>query len=543
VRPSLTAFRRVFTNQDLRRLQLAWAGSNIGGWAYTVAIAVYAFQEDGAYAVGLIGLARWIAAGAASPITGALGDRFPRVRVMVTADVLRAALLAVMALIVAGGGSPLAVYVISIVGTVIGTAFRPAQAALVPGLAKTPEELTAANVAASTIESVGIFVGPALGGVLVATSGIEATFVASAGFLLWSGALVARVEEPVRPAVQQENGEEPSVGFLRETSEGFRAIVADRRLTVLTGLFAAQTFVDGALGVLVVVLALETLDLGASGVGYLNSVLGVGGIVGGVAAAALVARARLGTDFGAGIVLWGVPLVLIGIWPDPLVAIFALTVVGVGNTIVDVAGDTLLQRAVPDEVLARAFAAMESVTLVAVALGSIAAPVLVDLAGDRWALIVFGSVLPVLGAFSWRSLSRMDRAPAGPELELLRSLPLFEPLPPPTLEYLAGKLMRRRFGAGETILTQGERGDAFFVIADGTVDVSPVEGAPKRLGPGESFGEIALLRDVPRTATVVATTDVEVLELPGEEFVAAVSGNADALRAADAIVGARLAPV
>ena len=543
MRDSLTAFRRVFTNRDLRRLQLAWAGSNIGGWAYTVAIAVYAFQEDGAYAVGLIGLARWIAAGAASPITGALGDRFPRVRVMVTADVLRAALLAVMALIVAGGGSPFAVYVISIVGTVIGTAFRPAQAALVPGLAKTPEELTAANVAASTIESVGIFVGPALGGVLVATSGIEATFVASALFLLWSAALIARVDEPVRPTVEEGTGEEPSVGFLRETSEGFRAIVADRRLTVLTGLFAAQTFVDGALGVLVVVLALETLDLGASGVGYLNSVLGVGGIIGGVAAAALVARARLGTDFGAGIVLWGVPLILIGIWPEPLVAIFALTVVGVGNTIVDVSGDTLLQRAVPDEVLARAFAAMESVTLVAIALGSVAAPVVIDLAGDRWALVVFGAVLPVLAVLSWRSLSGMDRAGPPRELELLRSVPLFAPLPPPTLEYLAGRLVRRRFDAGETILTRGERGDAFFIIADGTVGVTPVEGSARRLGAGEHFGEIALLRDVPRTATVVATTEVELLELPGEEFVAAVSGNADALRAADAVVGARLAPV
>jgi MFS family permease len=543
VRDSLTAFRRVFTNRDLRRLQLAWAGSNIGGWAYTVAIAVYAFQEDGVYAVGLIGLARWIAAGAASPIMGALGDRFPRVRVMVTADVLRAALLAVMALIVVGGGSPFAVYVISIVGTVIGTAFRPAQAALVPGLAKTPEELTAANVAASTIESVGIFVGPALGGVLVATSSIEATFVASAGFLLWSAALIARVEEPARPTVDGGNDEEPSVGFLRETSEGFRAIVADRRLTVLTGLFAAQTFVDGALGVLVVVLALETLDLGASGVGYLNSVLGVGGIVGGIAAAALVARARLGTDFGAGIILWGVPLVLIGIWPDPLVAIFALTVVGVGNTIVDVSGDTLLQRAVPDEVLARAFAAMESVTLVAVALGSVAAPVVVDVAGDRWALVVFGAVLPVLAVLSWRSLSKMDRVEPVPEVELLRSLPLFAPLPPPTLEYLAGRLARRRFGAGETILTRGERGDEFFIIAEGTVEVSPGEGSARQLGPGDHFGEIALLRDVPRTATVVATTDVELLELPGEEFVAAVSGNAEALGAANAVVGARLAPV
>jgi MFS family permease len=541
VRASLTAFRRVFTNRDLRRLQLAWAGSNIGGWSYTVAIAVYAFQQDGAYAVGLIGLARWIAAGVASPFTGALGDRFPRVRVMVSADLLRAGLLIAMALIVGGGGSPLAVYVISIVGTVIGTAFRPAQAALVPGLAKTPEELTAANVAASTIESVGIFVGPALGGVLVATSGIEATFGASAAFLLWSGALIARVDEPTRGRdAEEDESEEPSVGFLRETAEGFRAIVADRRLTVLTGLFAAQTFVDGALGVLVVVLALETLDLGASGVGYLNSVLGVGGIIGGVAAAALVARARLGTDFGAGIVLWGVPLVLVGIWPEPLVAIVGLAIVGVGNTIVDVSGDTLLQRAVPDEVLARAFAAMESVTLVAVALGSVAAPVLVDVAGDRGALVVVGAVLPVLAVFSWRSLARMDRAEPVPELELLRSLPLFAPLPPPTIEYLAGRLVRRRVTAGETIVTRGERGDRFFVIAEGTVEVASEQGGGRRLGAGEFFGEIALLRDVPRTATVVATTDVELLELPGDEFVAAVTGNAEALRAADAVVGARL---
>jgi MFS family permease len=543
VRASLTAFRRVFSNRDLRRLQLAWAGSNVGGWSYTVAIAVYAYQQDGAYAVGLIGLARWIAAGAASPFTGALGDRFPRVRVMVGADLVRAVLLGSMALVVVADGSPIVVYAISIVGTVIGTAFRPAQAALVPGLARTPEELTAANVAASTIESVGIFVGPALGGVLVATAGVEATFGASAALLVWSAALIGAVDEPAKQAsADADEGVGPG-GFLRETSEGFRAIVADRKLTVLTGLFAAQTFVDGALGVLVVVLALETLDLGASGVGYLNSVLGVGGIVGGVAAAALVARARLGTDFGAGIVLWGVPLVLIGIWPEPLVALVALTLVGVGNTIVDVSGDTLLQRAVPDEVLARAFAAMESVTLVAVALGSVAAPVLVDLAGDRWALVAFGALLPALAVLSWRSLSRMDRAGGAPELELLRALPLFAPLPPPTLEYLAGRLVRKHVGAGETILTQGERGDAFFVIADGTVEVEPVEGAARRLGPGESFGEIALLRDVPRTATVVATTDVELLELAGEEFVAAVSGNAEALRAADAIVGARLAPV
>ena len=169
-----------------------------------------------------------------------------------------------------------------------------------PGLAKTPEELTAANVAASTIESVGIFVGPALGGVLVATAGVEATFAASAGLLVWSAALIGAVDEPAKRADPEDDEEgdaasdscaRPRRGFARSSPTGGS--------TVLTGLFAAQTFVDGALGVLVVVLALETLDLGASGVGYLNSVLGVGGIVGGVAAAALVARSRLGPDFGA----------------------------------------------------------------------------------------------------------------------------------------------------------------------------------------------------------------------------------------------------
>jgi hypothetical protein len=186
---------------------------------------------------------------------------------------------------------------------------------------------------------------------------------------------------------------------------------------------------------------------------------------------------------------------------------------------------------------------MESVTLVAVALGSVAAPVVIDVAGDRWALVAFGAVLPVCAVLSWRSLSKMDRAEPAPELELLRSLPLFAPLPPPTLEYLAGHLVRRRFGAGQTILTRGERGDAFFVIAEGTVEVAPDEVSVRRLGPGEHFGEIALLRDVPRTATVIAATDVELLELPGEEFVAAVSGNADVHRAADAVVASRLAPV
>jgi predicted MFS family arabinose efflux permease len=540
VRESLSAFRRVFSNGSLRRVQLAWAGSNVGAWAYTVAIAVYAFREDGAYAVGLIGLARWVAAGIASPLLGVLGDRYARVRVMVLADVVRALLLGAMVLLVVGDAQPLAVYMLSIVGTVVGTAFRPAQAALVPQLTRTPEELTAANVTSSTIESVGIFVGPAVGGILVATTGVETTFVVTAALLLWSAVLVGLVREPARERGVEE---EEEAGFLRESVAGFGAIVSNRRLALLTGLFAAQTFVDGALGVFVVVLALETLDLGASGVGFLNSVLGVGGIVGGVLAALLVARARLGTDFGAGIVLWGVPLVAVGLWPEPAVAFAAFGLIGVANTVVDVSGDTLLQRAVPDEVLARAFAAMESVTLVAVALGSIAAPVLIDLAGDRAALIAVGALLPLFAALSWRSLALMDREAPVPEVALLSALPLFSPLPRATVEYLAGRVVRRRVPAGAVVVREGERGDAFYVVADGVVEVSSDAAALRELRSGDFFGEIALLRSVPRTATVVAKTDAELLELVGEDFVDAVTGHAEALRAADVVVNGRLAPV
>jgi predicted MFS family arabinose efflux permease len=540
VRESLSAFRRVFSNGSLRRVQLAWAGSNVGAWAYTVAIAVYAFREDGAYAVGLIGLARWVAAGIASPLLGVLGDRYARVRVMVLADVVRALLLGAMVLLVVGDAQPLAVYMLSIVGTVVGTAFRPAQAALVPQLTRTPEELTAANVTSSTIESVGIFVGPAVGGILVATTGVETTFVVTAALLLWSAVLVGLVREPARERGVEE---EEEAGFLRESVAGFGAIVSNRRLALLTGLFAAQTFVDGALGVFVVVLALETLDLGASGVGFLNSVLGVGGIVGGVLAALLVARARLGTDFGAGIVLWGVPLVAVGLWPEPAVAFAAFGLIGVANTVVDVSGDTLLQRAVPDEVLARAFAAMESVSLVAVALGSIAAPVLIDLAGDRAALIAVGALLPLFAALSWRSLALMDREAPVPEVALLSALPLFSPLPRATVEYLAGRVVRRRVPAGAVVVREGERGDAFYVVADGVVEVSSDAAALRELRSGDFFGEIALLRSVPRTATVVAKTDAELLELVGEDFVDAVTGHAEALRAADVVVNGRLAPV
>jgi len=538
---SLAAFRDVFANPAIRRLQFAWIGSILGGTAYVVALLVYAYDQDGAYAVGVIGVIRWLAAGLFAPAAGVLADRFPRVRVMVLSDVVRAVLMAVMGAIALADGPALGVYGLSILVSLSSTAFRPAEAALLPSLARTPRELTAANVTGSTIESAGWFVGPAIGGLLLAATSVGTSFLVMSGVFVVSALFVAFIPEAQRVAAGGEE-EAPDESAFGGILDGFRVLVKERDLRLLVGLFAAQTFVDGALTVLVVVLALETLDLGDAGVGYLNSASGVGGLIGAVVVGALLGRARLASDFGGGIVVWGLPLILIGIWPEPEVALVALGVVGAANTVVDVAGDTLLQRAVPEEVLARVFGVLESVTLISVAAGSLLAPIVIDVSGTQTALIVTGALLPVCAALSWRRLRAIDDEAAVPtrELELLRGLPMFAPLPPPTLEYLAGRLHPVAVAGAETIFHEGDPGDLFYVIADGRVQVL-VGGRPAReLGTGDYFGEIALLREVPRTATVTALTDVELYALDGDQFVAAVTGHAESAAAADSVVSTRL---
>jgi MFS family permease len=534
------AFQDVFRNPALRRLQLAWAASILGTWAYGIAVVVYAYEQGGARAVGLVGLARWLAAAVASPFAALLGDRYDRRWVMVASNLARAGLIGGAALAAYSGAPPIVVYVLAALVGVAATAFRPAQAALTPTLARTPEELTAANVTASTIESVGIFGGPAIGGLLLAATGAGTVFAVTAGALLWSAFLLVGV----RPVTDAETPQRQVESIREELLAGFRTIGRDKRLRVLVGLFSAQTFVDGMLNVLIVVIALKLLDTGDAGVGFLNSAVGVGGLVGAMAAAALVGRKRLAADFGLGIFIWGVPIALLAAWPNQVSALVLLGVVGIGNTIVDVSGMTLLQRSAPDEVLARVFGVLESLLLLTVGLGALVAPLLLDVLGTRGALVAAGALLPVLVLPAWPTLAAIDRAARIPteQLELLRSNAIFAPLPPTTLEQLADALEERRVSAGEEVVRQGDHGDRFYLVGEGKLEVI-IDGRPaRRLGPRDSFGEIALLRDVPRTATVRAGTDALLYALERSEFLSAVTGFGPSLSAAEGVIGMRLGP-
>ena len=533
---SFGALREVYRNPALRRLEYAWAGSIIGSWAYSVAIVVYAYRHGGASAVGLVGLIRWLPAAAASPFAAILGDRYPRVRVMLATDLTRAVALAAMSACVLTGVPAAVVYVLAAAVAVITTAFQPAQSALLPSLARTPEELTAANVSSSTIESLGFCVGPALGGVLLAVANVWVVFALTSALFLWSAVQLTWLRHASEPPLGEARAQ-----LVQEATAGFSAIVHDRRLRLVVGLFSAQTLVYGAFSVLIAVTALQLLHLGAGGVGYLNAAVGVGGLIGGFISLTLVGRQRLASTFGIAIAGAGAPLLLVGVWPHTGVAVVVFAAIGLSMIVGDVSGYTILQRSTPGDVLARVFGVLHSLFYATVAVGAIVAPALIDALSVRWALVVVGALLPLLSALARTSLLAVDTAPVHPrELELLRTIPIFAPLPAPTLERLASRLLPVRAAAGERIIREGEHGDRFYVVVDGEIEISLDSGPPRVEGPGSYFGEIALLRDVPRTATVSARTDVELYALEREDFLGAVTGHSASAEAADVVVGSRL---
>ncbi|MGB2875629.1 MAG: MFS transporter [Gaiellaceae bacterium] len=536
IRESFTALRDVYRNPALRRLELAWGGSIIGTWSSSIALIVFAYRHGGATTVGLVQLIRWVPAAVASPFAAVLADRYPRVRVMLGADVVRAACLAGMAVSVVTHAPAAAVYALASTVAVTGTAFQPAQSALLPSLASTPEELTAANASSSTLESLGFCVGPALGGVLLAVSNVWVVFTFTAATFVWSALQLTPLFRAAEPPLRRE-----TTHLLEEATAGFHTILRDRRLRLVVGLFSAQTLVDGAFGVLVAVSALQLLHLGASGVGYLNAAVGMGGIVGGFISLTLVGRHRLATTFGIAIAGAGGPLLLVGAFPRTDTALVVFALIGLAIIVGDVAGFTLLQRGTPGEVLGRVFGVMHSLLYVTVAAGAILAPPLIHAVGVRWALVIVGALLPGISVLTRASLEQMDAEPvAARGLELLRSIPIFSPLSPPVLERLASRLIPIREPAGTEIIRRGEHGDRFYLVDSGEVEVVVDSGPPRRAGPGSYFGEIALLRDVPRTATVRAATEVQLYALERDDFLPAVTGHAGSAQAAETVIGSRL---
>jgi hypothetical protein len=530
------AFRSLAGNKALVRVVGGYVLFTLTEYSVWVAMLVYAYQHGGAAVAGLVALAQLVPAMVLAPVAAAVADRRSPVFLLTGGYLVQAAGMAATALAVMAG-APLAAYAAAVVASAAVTTTRPAQATLLPSVSVTPDQLTAANVAVSWVEAAGITAAGLLVGALISVAGIASVFAVCAGLGLAAALLVARLRVPPLAS-----SAERAPAALAAVGKSIRLTARQPRLRLMAALLTAEAVVVGALDLLFVILAISVLHRSQAWAGYLNSAYGVGAVLAAVVSAMLVGR-RLGLPIVGAALLLSSMLAVLAFGLGLAATVVLLTVAGASRALLDVGSRILMQRSVPAQLLGGVFGILEGLTMAGLAAGALLVPALVHLGGSRLALLGVAAVLPLAAAMGGRGLFSLDSGTPVPvvEIALLRSLPLFAELPAPALEGLAGALTPVGVPAGMVLIRQGDPGDAYYAIATGELDVWQDEHFLRRCGRGEGVGEIALLRAIPRTATVAAHTAATVYKLDREPFLAAVLGHAPTQRQADRIADARLA--
>ncbi|WP_411276932.1 MFS transporter [Gaiella sp.] len=524
----------VARNPDIRRVQIAFSAFNGAEWAVWIAMLVYAYGRGGATAAGLVALFQMIPATLFAPFAAVLGDRYRPARVLTLGYFIQATAMGATAAALLLDGPPALAYTCAAVAATATTMTRPTMAALTPGLCRTPEELTASNVVAGWSESTSILVAPALAGLILAVSSPGWVFLVMGTAVLGGALLVMSIPGP---AANPASG----TSVRKELVEGFSVVASEPSARTLVGLLGAEQIALGMLDVLYVVLAVSVLGMGNGGAGYLNAAFGFGGALAIAITATLVGRARLIPAIVGALAVWATAFILLAIVSTIVAAMLLLVVAGASHSLFDVSGRTLLQRTAPPEVLARVFGVLECLMSAGIATGALLAPLLVHLGGTTAAIVGTGILLPVMALLIGRRLFALDASATVPivEIGLLRSLRLFSALSPPSLEGIARSLQPLEATAGTPIVTQGEDGEHYYAIAEGELEVVIDGKRVTVLTRGNGFGEIALLHDCTRTATVAALTDVKLYSLAKEPFLQVLTGHPAAMDSATAIVAER----
>jgi MFS family permease len=537
MRRSVLVFRGLLRNAAIMRMLIAWLLFVLAEYSVWIGMLVYAYARGGPTTAGVIAVAQLVPGIVIAPLVATVADRWSPTLLLVASLVVQTVGMAMTAVAIYSDWPPIAAYVAAIVASTAVTATRPAHAVAVPALAREANQLTAANTAQGWLESVGIVGSGLMTGIALASDRIGLIFAIGAGATVLATVLVIGIRVvAMRPEEADDDG-----GALVAFKQGLHVLRERPAARLLIGLITAQFVVIGALDLLFVLLAVSVLEAGAEWTGYLNTAYGVGGVLGGVVAAGLLGRRLAGPLVASGAIIC-VALSLTAVSHRPSLTVLLLVATGLGRAVIDIATRTLLQRTVPPDQLGRIFGDVEALSGVGLAIGSLLVPALHALGGATLAVIGTALVIPACGAIGGRAILRLDSSARVPivEIALLRSMPHFRALPTPELEGLAGAAQRRTYADGETIIRQGDAGDDFSAIAEGRVSVF-VDGTfvASRARP-EGLGEIALLRELPRSATVVADGPVVLYALDGATFVSVVTGHESTRRRAEAVADARL---
>ena len=540
LRTSFGALAIDFSNRDMGLLGIATVGTAFATVSFTVALGVYGFEAHGAVGVGLVALVRFLPGAVASPFIALLIDRHPRRSVLLGSSVASLVVLLGATLAAALEAPSVVVFVFPALFAIANCGYGPAHAALTPALAETPQQLSASNVTHSAMEYAGTLLAALAAGLLLGPTSPGFVFAVAAASIALVVALVLGVRRDRRPDYVAED----EIAGFGEVTLGLRTLAAHPALRLASLTLLLLFFFEGFAAVVVVVVALDLLGLGQGSVGFFNATWAVGALIGAMALATLLDRGRLVIAIAGGSILLGIATMLPGVWPVTPVAYLGWLGIGIGLVFVEVAAKTLMQRLGSDETLGRVIGSLESGRQAALALGSIAAVVMVELLGIRGSLIALGAVMPVFVIFFWTRLREYEvGAPVAEEhYRLLRGDSIFAPLPVAVLERLSHDLEPLEVPAGEDVIVQGEAGNHFFLIDEGGVEVFEDGVFRRNEGPGDSFGEIALLHRVPRTATVRTTAPTRLLVLGREQFLLAVTGHRRSHQLAHTVVDGRWSP-
>lgn len=523
------SYRRALRNRDFRLLTGALTQSAMGDWAYNVALIVYVYNQTHSAAWVSAGtLCRMVPSFFASPYGGVIAERFERIHVMVSADLLRFCTMLGLTVIAATHTAAWVALLVAGLNSVIATTYNPATAAMVPQLLG-EEDLAAGNALLETINNIAIIAGPAVGAIVLALGSPAVVMGIDSVTFLISAALVSRVGARSVPTDVTRDG-----GPFRQIALGVRAIISSSNAVVLTSFTIVTTALYGTDTVLFLFISKDRLGTGPN-YGYLLVALGCGGVIAALFVNRLAALPRLSLVLSVGMIAYAGPTALLIVVHQPSVAFGIEVVRGIATLIVDVLAMTALQRSLAPEMISRVFGIFWALVLGGLALGAFVTPFLLNAAGLNATLLLTALVVPVGVVLVYPKLASLDRISAAtavdlaPRVRVFQRLDIFGGASQPVLERLAKNATEVILEPGATVLRQGEDADALYVIAEGRVEVTGRRERGRkdhhiRYMSGPSYvGEIGLLQGIPRTATVTAIEPTRAWRIDGDAFLDAVT--------------------